>query len=364
MTRKTRTPQIIALAALYGFVFLAFSLLCPVSANAQTRTLPQSVTAQLATSGTACTGISQNFVTGSVSQFDNLGQTQHYIYAAGDSNVTSMSVAIFGEDEFGNDFQISDTSTSQATAVLVATGTFPKIKVSVLCYPASVGTFSLDYVGTSATPNIIAGSYLSAQIDKSISRGLSAGSNFATSIYTPFGDSFGVLYFSYVGGSGPSGSTISVSCQGGTIANTAIYSFVPASSTGIQTFIVPDGPCVTANVGYNAGGANSNTWKLDYFLTPAGFKLTSGYTHLASTTATVIKSGAGVVQSVAINTAAAGTITLFDLVPASCTGTPSTNVVSIIDGSNATPRNYGTLFQNGICVKASSGSIDFTVVSQ
>jgi len=66
-----------------------------------------------------------------------------------------------------------------------------------------------------------------------------------------------------------------------------------------------------------------------------------------------------------VGTSAAGTISLFDLVPASCTATPATNVVSVItEFASATPPPpaylYDVLFQNGICVKASA-AMDITV---
>lgn len=362
MTRKTRTPKIIALAALYSFVLLASSLLCPISAKAQTYTIPQTVTQTLA-SGLACTGSPQVF------PLTNLGQTEHYASVSSTGTAT-MVMEIDGIDSSGNVSRISDTAMigqnfAGTNPLLTATGYFPTVQIVLTCSPTSA-TFTLNYTGTSQTSNIIAGGYQLAQVDKVVSAkaGNSAALTYAVNFQTPFSDSLGEMFFRY-SANGPSGSFIEVVCAGA-VANTptATYEYALASGSSLQSFIIPDSTCPSAEVQYISGGASAAKYSLEYLFVQGGFKLSSTYTHLATTNATIVKPGAGVVQSVAINTAASGTITLFDLPPASCSGSPSTNIVSIIDGSNATPRNYGALFVNGICVQASSGSIDFTVISQ
>jgi hypothetical protein len=72
-------------------------------------------------------------------------------------------------------------------------------------------------------------------------------------------------------------------------------------------------------------------------------------------------------MAVTVNTPAAGTISIFDLATAACTGTPSTNTIAVITATSTAPvgaMEYNVYAQNGICVKASSASIDFTVSYQ
>jgi hypothetical protein len=118
-------------------------------------------------------------------------------------------------------------------------------------------------------------------------------------------------------------------------------------------------------VAFTSGGATSAAYTLDYIFSPSGFRLTNAYSHITGTTATAVKAGPGTVTNVVIGTPAAGTISLFDLAPASCTGTPATNTVSVLTVTTSTPPpvQFGSLFSNGICVKASA-TMDITVVYQ
>jgi hypothetical protein len=86
------------------------------------------------------------------------------------------------------------------------------------------------------------------------------------------------------------------------------------------------------------------------------------YTHITGTTATVAKATGGMLHTVTVNTGAIATLKVFDLAAASCTGTPSTNVVasaSIVLASLQT-LTYDATLTNGICVQA-SGAMDVTV---
>lgn len=331
---------------------------------------PQTVQATLGTN-VPCTGSAQTFTTGAIANFDNLGQTQHYAYVKG-TNITNFGMQMFGVDAAGNQFLISDTATVSAPLIgpfplLAASGYFPNIQVVVTCFPAVTGTFTLNYSGTSATSNQIIGGYQVMQQDKTVSVGASAGTNFNEIIQGPSANSFGQMVFKY-GAAGPSGSSVQVNCLTAANVTNSSFVFALATTTGVQVFDVPPSSCPIAFVQYNAGGASAATYSFDYLFIQPGNVLTNAYTHITGTTATVVKSGPGTVHSVVVGTSAAGTISLFDLVPGSCTGTPATNVVSVItEFASATPPPpvyiFDTLFLNGICVKASAG-MDITVSSQ
>lgn len=320
----------------------------------------------LAPAGTACTGSAQTFTV------QNRNQTQHYAYVA-PTLVTNLQMVIQGlNPPNAGVFTISDLSTNPTSAVgnsaaLTGSGYFPIIQVVVTCSPAVTGTFALSYSGAQATPNVNVGSYLISQVDKALSLGANANTSYSANFFTsPFGNSYGRLTFEYVG-AGPSGSTLTVQCQNQTGLGPPIYTFSLATTTLItQSFVVPPGDCPTVSVSYTSGGASSSTYNFDYVFIQPGQSIPNGYTHITGTTATVVKAGPGVVHTVVVGTPAAGTISLFDLASGSCTGTPATNVVSVITATTtfpAAPEIYDVLFQNGICVKASA-AMDITVSSQ
>jgi hypothetical protein len=368
--RNRKTPRAFIpslkkrLAKLGGSLVLLFALagFAARPAMAQTPVSIVPVQQTLAPAGTACTGSTQTF------PVNNRNQTQHHAYAK-TAGVASMAMAIYGVDSSGTTYLISDTATQGqagvgSNAAVTASGYFPTVEVQITCVP-NTGTFLLSYSGSQAEPVQTVGAYQVAQLDKVIAANAPAGVSVVSGVsQTPLGSAYGYISFAYVGGSGPSGSTIVVECSPSTNVNPTNLTFTPSTSAGAQFFDVPPLPCVNVLIVYTAGGANANVFTMDYIFLPPGFQMPNSYSHLASTTATEIKPGPGTVHSVVIGTPAAGTITLFDLAPGSCTGTPATNVVSVITSIATTtppPEIYDNLFLNGICVKASSASIDFTV---
>jgi hypothetical protein len=280
---------------------------------------------------------------------------------------------IRGVDSSGNVYVISDTAAAAipvdgANAALLGSGYFPTVQIVVQCLPASTGTFTLFYSGSSATSNQVVGSYLVAQQDKTLASSAPANTTYTAVLQTPFGSSLGVIYFGYIG-TGPAGSQLQIACQTQNGTGPSQFIYFPATTTNLpQSFAVPPGPCPNMTVQYSTGGASTAVYQMDYVFTPPGTSVTGGYTHITSTTATVVKAGPGVLHSVVVGLSAAGTISLFDLAPASCTGTPATNIVSVItEFASAAPppppEIYDTLFVNGICVKASA-TMDITVSSQ
>ena len=115
-----------------------------------------------------------------------------------------------------------------------------------------------------------------------------------------------------------------------------------------------------------AGGASANTFNLAYSFYPPGALPTGGLaTNVTGTTATAVKASGGLLHTLTVNTGGAGTITIFDLPGASCTGTPATNQRATITVTATTLQTftYDVYLSQGICVKASV-AMDFTVSSQ
>lgn len=356
----------------YLYILLALS---PLAARAQgpTYTIPQSVQATLATA-TACTGTTQTFSTATPALnaigFRNLGQTQHQITVIPSGTTTNLKASILGQDTLGNTFQISDTMIAfgtGSTPIVQGNGSFPIIIIQVIC---NSGTFSLSYSGTSSTSNSNSGNFLVSAIDKTILAFWPEGSSVNNPTFiTPFGNSAGTLSFLY-NGTAIAGSLVSVFCTNVPVSTGTSYLIdIPNTAGTSLNFQVPSGPCPNVAITYTSGGAGVGTVTLDYVFSAPGSALPPPvYTHVTGTTATTIKPGSGTLHSLVVGTPAAGTISLFDLRTAACTGTPATNVVSVItEFASATPPPpayiFDVLFNNGICVKASA-AMDITVSSQ
>ena len=347
------------LALLIGLFCAAFT---PAPARAQFIgfSSPQTVQQTLAPALTACTGVAQNF------PVQNLGQTQHYASIVASNANVSVTLKIQGLDVNGNFFTISDvvfgSGISGANPTVTASGYFPIVRVVVLC---TGGTFTLSYSGASSTPNVIAGAYLSAQVDKPIFAGQAASLSFPSGlIVPPFGSTAGTLAFQFTTAAN-AGATLNVVCVANGVNGTYWTEvFAIANTLAMQSFSVGGQNCGLLQVTYTTGGG-AGTAALDYLFTSPGLlnSTLASYTHITATTATTIKGTAGTFLGVNINTAAAGTVSVFDLGAAACTGTPATNVVAVIT-VNATDPPHSTPFNiylsNGICVKASVG-MDLTV---
>lgn len=327
-------------------------------------TSPQTVQQTLATN-VACTGINQAFAT------TNLGQNQHSATLTVSASTTSAAMFIQGQDAVGDVFPISETvfavHTFASTPAITSSGYFPIVSVVVKC---TGGTFNLNYAGTSSQSNVTAGAYLNGQIDKAIFQFASQGSTVTgPQFVTPYGSSYGQIEFQYQTAA-VSGSTLAVQCVANGVNGVFnTYTFNLAAVTTVQMFAVPSASCPLATVIYTSGGASANTYSADYLLYPTGTPANTtlgSYTHVTGTTATAVKASTGTLVSLNVNTPAAGTISVFDLASANCTGTPATNVVAVITGTATAPLGtffYNATLNNGICVKASV-AMDFTVSFQ
>lgn len=349
-------------AALFLLAFFAFP------ARAQTPVIVQPTQQTLAPAGTACTGSAQTF------PVNNRNQSIHYVSIIPAGLAESIYVEIDGIDLAGNSYRISDLDAVTLASgfgfngfTLTGYGYYPTVQVSVTCATAA-GTFTLTYSGSSSSSVNVVGSYQSAQLVKEIFNGASiAGSGGVTSpnIQTPFGNSLGLINAEVTNVGGTVG--IGIGCVSPILnaAQTIYDFFIPADGLS-HSLPVPASNCPIMQV--TVAQKATATAILEYVFMQQGFQQTPGpgvsYAHFAATTANSIKASSGTVYSITVNTPAAGTITLFDLATAACTATPSTNVVAVITVTSTIPVgavNYDDVFLNGICVKASSASIDYTV---
>lgn len=366
--KNRRTPrQLIPslkkrLAKLTACILFAITLFgCaarPVAAQTPVTIIP---TQQTLATNVSCTGSAQNFTV------TNRNQSQHWASIEMLGANTSSSMQILGIDSSGNIFPISGTAlgTGLSIAVITGTGYYPTVEVQVIC---TGGSFTLSYTGGSAPFAVNDGAYLQTQIDKSVFFGASGSASAGGgAIVPPFASSLGTVVFDFRT-SAVAGSTIQIACFGAATGAAAYetWTWTLVNATGIQKFRVPGASCDNVSLTYSSGGA-AGLIDVDYlFDVPGSPNSLQNYTHITGTTAVVVKAGPGTVHSVVVGTPAAGTISLFDLVPASCTGTPSTNTVSVITATAtfpSAPEIYDVIFQNGICVKASA-AMDITVSSQ
>lgn len=317
-------------------------------------------TQQTLATNVACTGSAQNFVV------NNRNQSQHWASIQMSGANTSSEMQIFGLDSSGNVFPISGAAFAAGLPVVVTgTGYYPTVEVRVTC---TGGTFVLSYSAGSAPFAVNDGAYLQSQIDKQIFFGASGSASAGGQAFVPpFGSSLGTVAFDFRS-SAVAGSTIQIACFGGATGAAAYetWTWTLANATGLQVIRVPGASCDNLSLTYSTI-ASGGLIDADYFFdAPGSPNSLTNYTHITGTTAVVVKAGPGTVHSVVVGTPAAGTISLFDLVPASCTGTPSTNTVSVITATAtfpSAPEIYDVIFQNGICVKASA-AMDITVSSQ
>lgn len=337
-------------------LILALYAICALRCQAQFigYVSPQTVQQTLATNQ-ACTGSVQQYA------INNLGQTQHYVQINFSSAPQSIQAQLVGFDAAGNQYTISDVWMGTVGGTFRGSGYYPRIAVQVTCAPIA-GTYTLSYSGAWGTYDTTAGTYLISQARKQLfSVAPQNVSNFVT-FATPFLSSAGQIDLTFTGGSAGGGS-LQVQCLGLTSFN--VYSAALANVTTTQFFQIPDYPCPSATVSYNNNGS-AGTFTMSYsFSMPGRGAPGYSYTHVTTTTATSAKTTTGFLHGVTINTGAAGTLSVFDLNAAACTGTPATNTVAVITAVATTTQTfiYDANFLNGICLKASV-AMDYTVSSQ
>jgi hypothetical protein len=233
---------------------------------------PQTVQTTLA-SAVSCTGGAQNFTTGVTAGFNNIGQTVHTIsITTGGSTPQFLKAAIFGIDNAGNVYQISDSlrlAAFQSNAQLYARGYYPQIRVAVTCSTGT--TFTLSYSGSSSDTSVILGSAQLGQLAKSVANQIPANANYTDNlIQTPFGNLAGVIQVALTGASLPAGSTIQITCTSQSSSWTADTIALGTNvAAPVQNYPIPPANCPLASVTYNSGGASASTLTIEYdFIEP------------------------------------------------------------------------------------------------
>jgi hypothetical protein len=345
--------------ALRKLAFVLAALVGFARAQSPTYVEPQTQQQVLA-SQLPCTGSAQFF------PILNLGQTQHYLTVSQMVNVQKFQAVLQSIDANGNVYPLTDVLEANPQGGVHGSGYYPKLQVQVICSPAAAGSFTANYSGAWGTFDINAGIYLSGQVDKVNFNNIAEGSGNSDILQTPFGSSAGTIYASYsVAGAGGS---IAVSCGASEFnasAGPVVFSAPLANTTAIQAFQVPDNACVFADLVYTTNGQAGN-FRAEYvYAQPGANRPTDQFTHVVGTTATVAKATAGNLHTVTVNTGGAGTLSLFDLASANCTGTPATNTIAVITVTATTLQTftYDVNALNGICAKASV-AMDYTVSSQ
>jgi hypothetical protein len=315
---------------------------------------PQTETQSFGTQ--TCTGSAQIF------SISNLGQTQHYLQFSSITGATQFQAQLYGFDAAGNSYAISDAAFAPGLGhgALLGSGYWAQIKAFVTCSP-NTATYVASYTGAWATSNVDAGSYLASQVDKIMFSGSSEASNQLSGlIQTPFGASGGLLLFQY-SAAGAGGSLV-VGCQGGLAFGTqTIATFTLANTTTLQTFAVPNFPCIDVSVQYNTNGT-TGTISAEYELSqPGAFPLATQYRNISTNASTQVKTGPGVLHLVAVNNiGTAETLTIFD--NTSCTGT-TIAALSAVSGPESI--GYDVQFFTGLCVtSAGTTAGNFTISFQ
>lgn len=359
MTHKPKARETIALRGRQALLLsLAAVMTClfanPARAQFLGYTAPQTVTQQFTQT---CTGALVPL------SIPNIGQLSHTVNFAMNNSQSAQVYLLGGQ---GNTQVMISNRVSGNAGSVTATGYYPIVTLEVLC---TSGTLTLTYSGSAAPTALLTGQADYSSYDFQINSAASAGVDYGTFVSpAPFSSTGGTIYFQWTG-TGSSGATITVTPETETIGpSSASFTFHPVTTTGLlQVFQVPANVTSTIGIAYGHSGASTATYSLEYVFAKAGTLSTSGIpVHITGTTATAVKGAWGILSSIVVNTPAAGTVTLFDLAPADCTGTPSTNVVGVItvgamDVAHTIP--YGTTFNLGICLKASAG-MDLTAIYQ
>lgn len=296
----------------------------------------------------------------------NLGQTTHFLtYTT--TSAAQVVIRLEGSIDGTNYFPISDNATNSTQGVAIAVGYYPLVRANLVVYNGS-GTLTAFYSGGSATPGNAFGNYVTAQRAQKVAILNHSSDSIASEVIpTPFGSSAGTLVVI----APASLSATAIFTINTNIANesaTTTTAFTLGEAVNFFTFTMPANPAETITVSYSPGTAATTTFSAYYLFSPPGLaNQTLAYeTHITATTATSVTDKSGTLYSLAVNTPAAGTVSIFDLKSASCTGTPVTNTVAVLtEVANISPHliPYNLLIKNGICVKASA-TMDITVMAQ
>lgn len=371
----------VPLSRIVAAVLLLFLLAVPVRAQFIGYTSPQTVNQQIFNavnttqvsplsnaSPSACNAIPIGVAACAI---PNLGQSIHYVTVRV-SATANFRLTLEGSNDGSAWFAMAESSSdsglngaSPGFSGFFASGSFNAYRLNLQVGTIS-GTMQVWYSGTSVSTGAPGGDFNASAAYRRI---LALAPNSALTltaitktIYPPAGNTAGTVYFKFVANPCATGSLL-VSAGSDTQHLSTLATIIPANNTNLQTFLLPASNAPVVTFGYTQCGTETyDTFMV--FSPQGGGAPTNTFTHVTTTTATSAKGTAGFLHTVNVNTAAAGTVSIFDLATAACTGTPATNIVAVITVPAATnglpPFLYDVNLVNGICVK-SSVAMDYTV---
>jgi hypothetical protein len=188
----------------------------------------------------------------------NLGQAVHYVaYTGSFAPGIGLSVGVQGSMDGTTWLPISDVATNLSIGAVVGFGYYPIVRVQVKCTGGGTIPLRVNYSGTSVSSPVTAGINDFGAYQKLLWDQTNSGAGQAGEVTpTPYGNTSGVIFITYLGGAGPAGSTIALQCivPGGTI--TVLAPTAIATTSGLtQSFVVPAVPCTDAIAQYAPGGA-------------------------------------------------------------------------------------------------------------
>lgn len=194
----------------------------------------------------------------------NIGQTVHAITYTVSGSTTSVQVWLEGSNDGTNYFQISDSGLTgygnTNPGILTGYGYFPEVRIHI-ANGAGACVATVYYSGSSVTePNPNFGVVDSASYRKILFGGAAAGSNQSTvGFLPPYGSTAGQIVFSYQTSSGPSGSTLQVTCADSALPPNAYAAgtFTLTQTLGPQIFDLPARGCSQISVAYGSGGTST-----------------------------------------------------------------------------------------------------------
>ncbi len=304
----------------------------------------------------------------------NIGQSIHYITVRA-SSTCNFRLTLQGSNDGLNWFDMAESSSdsglnggSPGFGGFAGSGSFNAYRLNLQVGTCS-GTLNVWYSGTSVTSGSVGGNLnYSSQYRRILAlapnstTGLTLTATSKT-IYPTNGNTAGTLSFSFASNNCAGGSLL---VQAGPDAAhlTTLTTITPANVlNNTQSFPLPASNAGAMVLSYTACGTETYDVLVE-FAPPGAFNGFLG-TNITTTTATSVKSAAGVLHTLTVNTGGAGTIILFDLAAAACTGTPATNQKATITATAATLQTftYDMNFLNGICAK-SSVAMDYTISFQ
>lgn len=300
----------------------------------------------------------------------NIGQSIHYVTvrtSAGANFRLNLEGTNDGTNWFSMSEGTSDTGQDAGNpgfAGFFASGSFNAYRLNLQVGSIS-GTMSVWYSGTSVSTGTPGGSFNPSSPYRRI---LAVAPNTAVTltavqrtVYPSFGNTASTVYFKFVANPCATGS-LAISSGPDSQHVTTSATIVPANNTNLQTFSLPASTAGMMTFNYTACGTETYDASIVFFPPGSGGISTDTFTHVTGTTATVAKGTAGFLHTLSVNTGGAGTISIFDLATAACTGTPATNVIAVVTATATTLQTftYDVNTVNGICVKASV-AMDFTV---